>query len=144
MAKRMKSREVRDNWRDVLDHVRAGNEVVIEHYNKPIARIVPIKEPAMSEHFTAWLAMDTGSLYEPPFADVSVLRDELRGEADDPDAWAATGDERFRATTTVDAETGDDEDAIREARALLEADGWRLSGDWKAFDGGYTVTVERT
>lgn len=43
----MKSREVRDNWRDVLDHVRAGNEVIVEHYKKPIARIVPIEEPAM-------------------------------------------------------------------------------------------------
>lgn len=48
-AKRMKSREIRDNWRDVLDHVRAGNEVVVEHYNKPIARIVPVEENAMSQ-----------------------------------------------------------------------------------------------
>ncbi|HEY9370203.1 hypothetical protein [Streptomyces sp.] len=51
--KRMKSREVRDNWRDVLDHVRAGNEVVIEHYTKPIARIVPIEENAMASTFTS-------------------------------------------------------------------------------------------
>jgi antitoxin (DNA-binding transcriptional repressor) of toxin-antitoxin stability system len=47
-TKHMKSREVRDNWRDVLDLVRAGNEVVVEHYNKPVARIVPMEEPAMT------------------------------------------------------------------------------------------------
>ena len=40
---RMKSREIRDNWRDVIDYVRAGNEVVVEHYNKAVARIVPME-----------------------------------------------------------------------------------------------------
>ena len=39
----MKSREIRDNWRDVIDYVRAGNEVVVEHYNKAVARIVPME-----------------------------------------------------------------------------------------------------
>ena len=47
-TKRMKSREVRDNWRETLRHVEAGGEVVIEHYNRPVARITPIEENAMT------------------------------------------------------------------------------------------------
>jgi len=47
-TKRMKSNRVRTYWRDVLDHVRAGNEIVVEHYTKPVARIVPIEENAMT------------------------------------------------------------------------------------------------
>lgn len=46
--KRMKSDEVRKNWADVLQHVRTGGKVIIEHYNKPIARIVPIEETVMA------------------------------------------------------------------------------------------------
>lgn len=45
-TKRMKAAEVRAGWRDVLDHVRAGGEVIVEHYNRPVARIVPFEEPA--------------------------------------------------------------------------------------------------
>ena len=65
-TKHMKSRDIRDNWRDVLDQVRAGTEIVVEHYNKPIARIVPIQEPAMTaitltrENVAAWLGEDHG------------------------------------------------------------------------------------
>lgn len=59
VVKRMNSREIRDHWRDVLDHVRAGNEVVVMHYHKPIARIVP-EETTMAaiitrEAILAWL-----------------------------------------------------------------------------------------
>lgn len=140
-AKRMKSREIRDNWRDVLDHVRAGNEVVVEHYNKPIARIIPIEEPAMTEHFTAWLTTDPSCL-DQACADVVVLADELRGEPDDPNAWASTTDQRFKAVTTVDAKDGDHKDAMREATDLLESAGWSLDGAWEANDTGYIVTVE--
>jgi len=46
-TKRMKSREIRDNWRETLRHVENGGTVVIEHYNRPIARIVPIGEAIM-------------------------------------------------------------------------------------------------
>lgn len=139
--KRMKSDEVRKNWADVLQHVRTGGEVIVEHYNRPIARIVPIEEPTM-EHFTAWLTTDPGAL-DQGCADIVVLRDELRGEADDPNAWASTGDERFSAATTVDAKDGDHEDAQREAEELLEAAGWKLDGKWDATDTGYIVTVTR-
>jgi len=41
---RMKSDEVRKNWADVLQYVRTGGAVIVEHYNKPIARIAPIEE----------------------------------------------------------------------------------------------------
>lgn len=143
-TKHMKSREVRDNWRDVLDHVRSGGTVVVEHYNKPVARIVPIEEPIMttSEHFTAWLTTDSSCL-DQGCADVVVLRDELQGEPDDRNAWTSTGDPLMHAVTTVDAKDGDAVDAIREAGELLEAHGWERDGDWEAVPTGYIATVAR-
>ena len=140
-TKRMKSNEVRTGWRDVLDYVRTGGTVVVEHYNRPVARIVPIEEPTM-EHFTAWLTTDPTCL-DQGCADVVVLRDELRGEPDDPNAWSSTGDPLFSAATTVDAKDGDMEDAMREAVDLLETAGWKLDGNWEAVSTGATVTVTR-
>lgn len=46
--RRMKSNEVRAHWRDAIDFVRTGGEIVVEHYNRPVARITPYKEPAMT------------------------------------------------------------------------------------------------
>jgi antitoxin (DNA-binding transcriptional repressor) of toxin-antitoxin stability system len=41
----MKSDQVRTNWRDVLDFVRSGGTVIVQHYNRPIARITPLETP---------------------------------------------------------------------------------------------------
>jgi prevent-host-death family protein len=46
-TKRMKSNEVRINWRDVLDEVRSGGRIVVEHYNRPVAVITPYRESIM-------------------------------------------------------------------------------------------------
>jgi antitoxin (DNA-binding transcriptional repressor) of toxin-antitoxin stability system len=43
-VKRMKSSEVRTDWRAVLAHVESGGSVVVEHYNRPIATITPYTE----------------------------------------------------------------------------------------------------
>lgn len=137
-TKRMKSNQVRTYWRDTLDHVRAGNEIVVEHYTKPVARIVPIEENTMTpEHFYAWITTDTTCL-DQGCADVVVLRDEndvQPGETNEP---------LFTATTTVNAEDGDHEDAMREAAELLAAAGWRMEGAWEATDTGYIAAVTRT
>ncbi|WP_395103882.1 hypothetical protein [Actinomadura sp. SCN-SB] len=95
----------------------------------------------MTEHCTAWLTTDPSCL-EQECADVVVLVDELRGEADDSDAWASTTDLRFKAVTTIDARDGDREAAMCEAADLLEAAGWSLTGAWTAVDTGYVVAVE--
>lgn len=42
------SSEVRQNWRDVLAHVVAGGEVVVVHYNRPVAIISPYQEAEMT------------------------------------------------------------------------------------------------
>lgn len=97
----------------------------------------------MNEHFTAWLTTDTSCL-DQACADVVVLRDELRGEPDDPNAWSSTGDPLFTATTTVDAKDGDQADAMREAEELLQAAGWELDGKWEPVTTGATVTVTRS
>jgi antitoxin (DNA-binding transcriptional repressor) of toxin-antitoxin stability system len=47
-TKRIKSNEVRRDWADVLQFVRTGGTVVVEHYNRPVATISPYEEPAMT------------------------------------------------------------------------------------------------
>lgn len=47
--KRMKSDQVRRQWRDVLDYVRHGGTVVVEHYQRPVAIITPYQEDAEQE-----------------------------------------------------------------------------------------------
>lgn len=46
--KRMKSREVRDNWSATLRYVGDGGTVIVEQYTRPVARIVPVDEPTMT------------------------------------------------------------------------------------------------
>jgi hypothetical protein len=93
-------------------------------------------------HFTAWLTTDTTCL-DQGCADVTVLKDELHGEPDDPGAWSSTGDPLHYAVTTVNAADGDHDDALSEAKALLATAGWRVVGSWEAVPTGYTATVER-
>jgi antitoxin (DNA-binding transcriptional repressor) of toxin-antitoxin stability system len=40
-TKRMKSDEARINWRDVMDYVQAGGSVIVERWNKTVARVIP-------------------------------------------------------------------------------------------------------
>lgn len=40
----LKSTETRQNWRDVLDAVCAGNDVVIERYEKPVAALIAYED----------------------------------------------------------------------------------------------------
>lgn len=110
-TKRMKSREVRDNWRETLRHVEGGGTVVIEHYNRPIARIVPIEEPIMTTTtsygtFTTHCA-DSGSS--------ASITDYVAG---------ALGD--FAGDYDVDAVTDGFRDAIN---AELDGTGVSLHGD---------------
>lgn len=95
----------------------------------------------MNKHFTAWVTTDKSCLAGDN-ADVVVLRDELRGEPDDPNAWTSTSDEKFQAVTSVPAD-GDHDAIIREARTLLENAGWELDGDWDGVATGYIATVKR-
>jgi antitoxin (DNA-binding transcriptional repressor) of toxin-antitoxin stability system len=39
-AKIMKSEAVRVGWRDVLDDVIAGTDILVERYNKPVAAVI--------------------------------------------------------------------------------------------------------
>jgi PHD/YefM family antitoxin component YafN of YafNO toxin-antitoxin module len=39
-AKVMKSEAVRVSWRDVIDDVIAGTDVLVERYNKPVAAVI--------------------------------------------------------------------------------------------------------
>lgn len=43
-VRRMKSSEARRDFADALQFVRTGGRVIVEHYNHPIAMIVPYDE----------------------------------------------------------------------------------------------------
>lgn len=40
----MKSREARSKWRELLDQVLTGNDVLIERNGKPIAVMIPVAD----------------------------------------------------------------------------------------------------
>jgi antitoxin (DNA-binding transcriptional repressor) of toxin-antitoxin stability system len=40
-AMRLKSDQARQNWRDVLDHVRHGGAAIVEHYSRAVADLIP-------------------------------------------------------------------------------------------------------
>ena len=40
----IKSRELRDKLYDALAAVEAGEEIIIERYNRPVAKLVPIPD----------------------------------------------------------------------------------------------------
>lgn len=47
--RRMKSHELRVNLRGALRYVEGGGTVIVEHYNRPVARIVPIEPPDVDQ-----------------------------------------------------------------------------------------------
>lgn len=145
----MTADEARRNWAGLVSAAEHRSETtVITRYGRPVAIVGPIdllpQEPEMPEHFTAWITTDTSCLVGDN-ADVVVLRDELRGEPDDPDAWSSTGDPLFSSVTAIRADDGDNDEIIREARDLLESAGWELAdGNWEAVPTGYIATVTRS
>jgi prevent-host-death family protein len=40
----MKSDAIRQRWRDVMDEVAAGTDVLVERYNKPVAAVIPYED----------------------------------------------------------------------------------------------------
>lgn len=74
--KHMKSAAIRADWKNVLDAVQNGEEVVVELYNRPVARIIPYQEPAMPivtiDHIR--------DLAEAEFTDLAVLAIDSDGE----------------------------------------------------------------
>jgi hypothetical protein len=96
-------------------------------------------------HFTAWLVNDPSCL-DQARCDITILQDQLIGaDPDDERSWSTdtSKPQPFYAVTTVDAEDGDIDQALREAEALMSEAGWRLAGDWDAAPNAYTTTVER-
>lgn len=96
-------------------------------------------------HFTAWLTDDPSCL-DQPNVDLNIWQDMLTtGDGDQDGDWACDPGQGtfFNAITSVNAEDGDVDDAMAEAKNLMEAAGWRIVGDWQPAGNAYTVTVER-
>lgn len=106
-----------------------------------------IWNPDETRHFTAWLVVDSDHL-ETGFAEVLVLRDELRSPFDDePEQWDSVGEPLTILRTDVNVrEDGIIVHAAAQAQAeeLLTENGWRATDDWRweVVDTNYVVTVE--
>jgi prevent-host-death family protein len=93
MAKIMKSDEVRVGWRNVLDDVVAGTDILVERYGKPVVAVIP-------------------------YADYMAMREELQDLRDLQAAEAAYAEykrdpssavswEELRANLELDTHTGE-------------------------------------
>lgn len=72
--KRMKSAAIRADWKNVLDAVQNGEEIVVEQYNRPVARIIPYKETVM---YTVEIqATDDGEIWQAVHSAETITADE--------------------------------------------------------------------
>jgi prevent-host-death family protein len=114
----MKSEEVRRNLGEVIQYVRTGGEVVVEHYNKPVARIVPIEE--IMAHTADIGAENANWITNDP-----EMRAMLHGEVTN------LGEGRIRISADAHAilsELGESADgAISGGRIWFEGDGYALT-----------------
>jgi antitoxin (DNA-binding transcriptional repressor) of toxin-antitoxin stability system len=100
-TKHMKSRKVRDEWKAVLDAVQNGQEIVVELYNRPVARIIPYKETPVNTYATRTDAIEA-EIIIPIEASGGATRDEYDIEAI---AEAVLGDHDTGYACTVDTDT---------------------------------------
>ena len=112
--KRMKSAAIRAAWKNVLADVQNGQEVVVEQYNRPIARIIPYVEAPMST------------------VTVEVLR-----ELAEADAQRESGD-AYRLVLAVD----DDSDFAILARGEAGECGFRIVTDADALEAYVGADVD--
>lgn len=149
-TKRMKSNEVRVDWAEVLQHVRQGGTVIVEHYNRPIATITPyVEESAMTTTYTAAIGTHA-SVVEGDFCDVTVAENVRVGYHEDRDG-NEIADYAMGTTVVMPAQETtvrtDEEDPwgrlANEAAEILAANGWRLTGTWELSDNAAYAPVER-
>jgi antitoxin (DNA-binding transcriptional repressor) of toxin-antitoxin stability system len=74
----LKSSDIRKDWKNILDAVQNGEEIVVELYNRPIAKIVPYEEPTMTVPRIS--AADIRDLANADFSDLAVLAIDNDGD----------------------------------------------------------------
>ncbi len=62
MTRHIASEKARANWREILDAVDGGEEIVIERYGRPVAVLVPYHENATARVSEPTPNYDTGTL----------------------------------------------------------------------------------
>jgi prevent-host-death family protein len=84
MIETVNSRTARENWRDLLDNIVAGGDVVIERNGKPVAAMIPIDDfNALQDHLEDLRdARRVAEIYEAYKRDPSAARpyEEVRSE----------------------------------------------------------------
>lgn len=62
MARHIASEKARANWREILDAVDGGEEIVIERYGRPVAVLAPYHENTMARFREPAPGYNTGNL----------------------------------------------------------------------------------
>lgn len=95
MVTRIKTSALRAELKAVLAAVEAGQEIIIEHYQRPIARLIPYTEDTMT---LTDLARDIADVHDQPYERVLGTIEVLAIQA------ARADGQEVRAVTEVDAE----------------------------------------
>lgn len=106
MVKRIKSRAARDEWKAVLADVQAGETIIIEHYNRPIAKIIPYEETTMKlTDIAADIARDNDADYDETLRLVEELAIQNAAAEGAPDGPAPVEVDEDAAQTIREAYT---------------------------------------
>lgn len=96
----IKSAKIRADWKNVLDAVQNGEEIVVEQYNRPVAKIIPYKEVPMNTY-----ASRNDAIAAEIIAPIEASGDATADEYDiDAIADAVLGDHETGYALTVDTD----------------------------------------
>jgi antitoxin (DNA-binding transcriptional repressor) of toxin-antitoxin stability system len=141
-TKRMKSDQVRTDWKNVLQYVRQGGTVIVEHYNEPIATITPYEEPTAPTTYTASIGL-VSSVVAGDYCDLAVNENQIVAAREDDygneiPVTEPTGPMVLDTVELGDARTDDPDSegkAYDAADGMLDDHGWRRVGPWNAASG---------
>ncbi len=88
MTQHISSEKARARWREILDSVAAGEEIVIERYGRPVAVIAPYREetPAGQVREPAPV-YDTAALAQLKAEIIAEVLAELKARPPEPISW---------------------------------------------------------
>ncbi|MBP9501190.1 MAG: type II toxin-antitoxin system prevent-host-death family antitoxin [Candidatus Promineofilum sp.] len=89
MTQHISSEKARARWREILDSVAAGEEIVIERYGRPVAVIAPYREeaPAGQQVREPAPVYDTAALAQLKAEIIAEVLAELEARPPEPISW---------------------------------------------------------
>lgn len=122
MSKQIGIEDARKTLGPLVDEARSGTEIVLTRHGKPIARIVPIEEPAMPTT-AEWIATFRTFSNVPTIVDTLGIDDRSPGQMDLGRAQITTEARPFaRLVNDIDAFFGDEMDSALTGPESAEAE----------------------